>query len=106
MGDKRRSTLVENCLTAIADSREEQSQENILDPDANLNIVKPDKNTKDNRCSPKKLENMISEKEGPLLSGGVGNNPTQETRLPEKNLRQEGHSSSGSSTEQNKIKSI
>jgi histone-lysine N-methyltransferase ASH1L len=100
--DKRRSTLVENCLTEIADSREG----NVKDSNTNKNIVNPDKNTKDNKCSTKKLENMISEKEGPLLSGGVGNNPTQETRLPEKNLTQGGHSSSGSSAEQNKIKSI
>ena len=103
--DKRRSTLVENCLTEIADREEGQRGEKVQDPDANKKIVKADKNTKDNRCSTKKLGNMISEKEGPLLSGGVGNNPTQETRLPEKNLRQGGHSSSGSSTEQNKIKS-
>merc|ERR1719495_1232228 len=52
--DKRRSTLVENCLTEIADKRAGQRGEKVEDPDANKNIVKPDKNTKDNRCSPKK----------------------------------------------------
>merc|ERR1711892_580739 len=104
--DKRRSTLVENCLTKITDSSEGLSKQSVDESDSNKSIVKPDKNTKDNRCSPKKLENMISEKEGPLLSGGVGNNPTQETRLPEKNLTQGGHSSSDSSAEQNRLKSI
>jgi len=86
--DKRRSTSVENCLTKITDSNKGQGKPSVDKSDSTLNIVKPDKNTKENKCSPKRLENMMSENEEPLLSVRVGNNLTQDSKLPERNLAQ------------------